>query len=129
MTVQERVVGLCEGRNLLYVDDLRVETGCMSFVVHDEFILITTVKHACRCIPLHSEPKGGYKKAHWFVQICTLCTQVLAQNLNLVQLATDRIMNLNYSVVIETKTGSPIFGYYTLLQVLQKKSSLVKPLC
>ncbi len=56
--MQERVVGLCESRNLLYVNDLKVETGCMSFAVHNEFLLITTVKHACRFIPLHSDPKG-----------------------------------------------------------------------
>ena len=50
-------MGLCESRNLLYVDDVKVETGCMSFAVHDEFLLLTTVKHVCRFIPLHSDPK------------------------------------------------------------------------
>lgn len=52
------MVGLCEYRGWLYVDALRVLTGCTSFAVHDEFLLVTTNTHILRFISLHSDPKG-----------------------------------------------------------------------
>ena len=59
------MIGLCEGRCLLYVDDLKVTSGCTSFGVHDEFLLLTMNTHVCRFISLHSDPKGGVPDYHY----------------------------------------------------------------
>ena len=56
---QERVIGLCESRCQLYVDDLKVISGCISFAVHDEFLLLTNNTHVCHFFPLNSDPKGS----------------------------------------------------------------------
>jgi elongator complex protein 1 len=55
---QERVIGLCESRCLLFIDDLKVISGCTSYAQHDEFLLLTTNTHICHFVPLNSDPKG-----------------------------------------------------------------------
>ena len=52
-------MGLCSSRSALYVDDLKVASGCTSFAIHDEFLLLTTNSHTCRFISLNSDPKGS----------------------------------------------------------------------
>lgn len=54
---KERVIGHCESRCLLYIDDLKVISGCTSFAVHDEFLLLTTNAHILHLMPLNSDPK------------------------------------------------------------------------
>ncbi|KAJ8304476.1 hypothetical protein KUTeg_018059 [Tegillarca granosa] len=46
---EEVVIGLTE-RYRFYVNDIEVASNCTSFAVHDEFLLLTTLTHTCRCI-------------------------------------------------------------------------------
>ena len=55
---QEHLIGLCEFRRSLYVGNKKIVTGCTSFGVHDEFLLLTTDSHTCRVIPLNSDVDG-----------------------------------------------------------------------
>uniref|UniRef100_A0A3B1K4K7 Elongator complex protein 1 n=1 Tax=Astyanax mexicanus TaxID=7994 RepID=A0A3B1K4K7_ASTMX len=48
---QEHVVGLTE-RYHLYIGDSEVASNVSSFVVYDEFLLLTTHAHTCRCLHL-----------------------------------------------------------------------------
>ena len=60
MMLQERVVGLSDRRCKLYVDDLELTSGCTSFAVHDEYLLLITNTHFCRFVSLHSDPRGEF---------------------------------------------------------------------
>ncbi|XP_071171469.1 elongator complex protein 1-like [Mytilus edulis] len=46
---QEVVLGLTD-RYRFYVNNVEVATNCTSFAIHDEFLLLTTLSHTCRCI-------------------------------------------------------------------------------
>lgn len=46
---QEVVLGLTD-RYRLYVNNTEVATNCTSFAIHDEYLLLTTLSHTCRCI-------------------------------------------------------------------------------
>ncbi|CAH1797491.1 unnamed protein product [Owenia fusiformis] len=46
---QDVVVGLTE-RYRFYVNDIEIATNCTSFAVHDDYLLLTTHAHTCRCI-------------------------------------------------------------------------------
>lgn len=48
---QEHIVGLTE-RYHLYIGDSEVASNVSSFVVYDEFLLLTTHAHTCRCLHL-----------------------------------------------------------------------------
>ncbi|KAK3610232.1 hypothetical protein CHS0354_022286 [Potamilus streckersoni] len=43
------VLGLTE-RYRFFVNDIEVASNCTSFAVHEEFLLLTTLVHTCRCI-------------------------------------------------------------------------------
>lgn len=46
---QEVVLGLTD-RYRFYVNNIEVAANCTSFAIHDEFLLLTTLSHTCRCI-------------------------------------------------------------------------------
>ncbi|XP_066523069.1 putative elongator complex protein 1 isoform X2 [Hoplias malabaricus] len=48
---QEHVIGLTE-RHHLYIGDSQIASNISSFVVYDEFLLLTTHAHTCRCLHL-----------------------------------------------------------------------------
>ncbi|XP_062847026.1 putative elongator complex protein 1 isoform X2 [Trichomycterus rosablanca] len=50
---QEHVIGLTE-RSHLYIGNSEVASNISSFVVYDEFLLLTTHSHMCRCLLLTS---------------------------------------------------------------------------
>ncbi|XP_077988781.1 elongator complex protein 1-like isoform X3 [Glandiceps talaboti] len=50
---EEAVLGLTE-RYRLYVNDTEVASNCTSFAVHQEFLLLTTHSHTCRCVSLNN---------------------------------------------------------------------------
>ncbi|XP_053405572.1 putative elongator complex protein 1 [Mercenaria mercenaria] len=50
------VLGLTQ-RYRFYVNNVEVASNCTSFSVHDEFLLLTTLSHTCRCISLHTKVK------------------------------------------------------------------------
>lgn len=68
-------MGLCETRWLLYIDDLKLISGCTSFTVHDEFLLLTTNTHVCHFVSLQSEPKG----AVWQLLMCDALVVLVTQ--------------------------------------------------
>ena len=53
------VLGLTD-RYRFYVNETEVASNCTSFSVHDEFLLLTTLTHTCRCISRHTKVKGQY---------------------------------------------------------------------
>ena len=65
---------MSESRRTLYVDDRPLAAGCISFAVHDEFLLLTTTSHTCRFLSLHSNPSGTYTLLYLcaFYKSCTL---------------------------------------------------------
>ncbi|KAL4228237.1 hypothetical protein ACF0H5_013670 [Mactra antiquata] len=50
------VLGLTS-RYRFYVNNMEVASNCTSFTIHDEFLLLTTLSHTCRCISLHTKVK------------------------------------------------------------------------
>ncbi|XP_060570172.1 putative elongator complex protein 1 [Ruditapes philippinarum] len=50
------VLGLTQ-RYRFNVNNIEVASNCTSFSVHDEFLLLTTLSHTCRCITLHTKVK------------------------------------------------------------------------
>ncbi|XP_038077716.1 elongator complex protein 1-like isoform X2 [Patiria miniata] len=57
---QEVVLGLTE-RYRFYINETEFASNCTSFAVHDEYLLMTTHSHTCRCISLNSNPKAESK--------------------------------------------------------------------
>ncbi|XP_071964263.1 elongator complex protein 1-like [Antedon mediterranea] len=53
---EEVVLGLTE-RYRFYINEQDVANNCTSFTVHDEFLLLTTHSHTCRCISLQNSIK------------------------------------------------------------------------
>lgn len=39
---------------------LQVATNCTSFAIHDEYLLLTTLSHTCRCICRQTKVEGNY---------------------------------------------------------------------
>ncbi|XP_046559311.1 LOW QUALITY PROTEIN: putative elongator complex protein 1 [Haliotis rubra] len=66
---EEVVLGLTD-RYRFYVNDKEIASNCTSFAVHDEFLLLTTLSHTCRCISRHTRvrdlPSLSDGKAHPF---------------------------------------------------------------
>ncbi|XP_071794308.1 elongator complex protein 1-like isoform X2 [Asterias amurensis] len=56
MDEQEVVLGLTE-RYRFYINESEFMSNCTSFAVHDEYLLMTTHSHTCRCISLRTNPK------------------------------------------------------------------------
>ncbi|XP_072037766.1 putative elongator complex protein 1 [Amphiura filiformis] len=56
---QDVVLGLTE-RYRFYVNDTEVASDCTSFLVHDEFLLLTTHSHTCRAISLNTSLNDLY---------------------------------------------------------------------
>ncbi|EDO37251.1 predicted protein [Nematostella vectensis] len=54
---KEIILGLTSHYRL-YADDKEVATNCTSFAVHDEFLLLSTHAHTCRCISLLPSSQG-----------------------------------------------------------------------
>ncbi|XP_070543580.1 elongator complex protein 1-like [Ptychodera flava] len=50
---EEVVLGLTE-RYRFYVNDREIVSNCTSFAVHDEYVILTTHTHTCRCINLNN---------------------------------------------------------------------------
>ncbi|ESP00729.1 hypothetical protein LOTGIDRAFT_112482, partial [Lottia gigantea] len=50
------VLGLTD-RYRFYVNNIEVASNCSSFIVHSEFLLLTTLSHTLRCINLHTQLK------------------------------------------------------------------------
>ena len=55
------VIGLNEFSGTLYVGNTKVTSGCTSFAVHNEFLLLTTTAHLLRFISLNSDPQGVHR--------------------------------------------------------------------
>ncbi|XP_048252379.1 elongator complex protein 1-like isoform X2 [Haliotis rufescens] len=66
---EEVVLGLTD-RYRFYVNDKEIASNCTSYAVHDEFLLLTTLSHTCRCISRHTRvrdlPSLSDGKAHPF---------------------------------------------------------------
>ncbi|XP_067666360.1 elongator complex protein 1-like [Haliotis asinina] len=66
---EEVVLGLTD-RYRFYVNDKEIASNCTSYAVHDEFLLLTTLSHTCRCISRHTKvrdlPSLSDGKAHPF---------------------------------------------------------------
>ncbi|ELT93767.1 hypothetical protein CAPTEDRAFT_152268 [Capitella teleta] len=58
------VVFALTDRFRFFANDLEVASNCSSFVVHFEFLLLTTLSHTCRCIPLSTRLQGESNNHH-----------------------------------------------------------------
>ncbi|XP_010898655.2 elongator complex protein 1 [Esox lucius] len=59
---EERLLGLTE-RSHLFVGDSEVASNVSSFVVYDDFLLLTTHSHTCRCLRLSTLTVKGLQEA------------------------------------------------------------------
>ncbi|XP_046881186.1 elongator complex protein 1 isoform X2 [Hypomesus transpacificus] len=59
---QEHLLGLTE-RSHFFVGDTEVASNVSSFVVHDDFLLLTTHSHTCRCLHLSMLTVKGLQEA------------------------------------------------------------------
>ncbi|XP_054842373.1 elongator complex protein 1 [Eublepharis macularius] len=50
---QETIFGLTD-RCRFFINDVKAASNVTSFIIHDEFLLVTTHSHTCRCLPLRN---------------------------------------------------------------------------
>ena len=55
--IDDHVIALDEKSLRLYINGKEVASGITSYFIHSDFLMVTTVKHTLKCLPIKQLPK------------------------------------------------------------------------